>query len=76
VARTDDLVLDSVQCEELGRLCVLPRRHLNVVPSLEQEGNQGPEERDLGGVRDVDPDTHGRTLASGLLSADQMVYFE
>jgi hypothetical protein len=75
VPRPDDLVLDPMQRKELGRLGVLPRRHLDVVSPFAQERDQRSEERHLRGVRDVDPDVHAlTTLAAGLQKADHMVY--
>jgi hypothetical protein len=58
VARTDDLVLDAVKSEQLGRLGVFTRRHVHVVAPFEQESDQRSKERHLRGVRDVDPGAH------------------
>ena len=40
MAGSDDLVRDPVQLEELDRLRVLPRRHVDVVPALVEERDQ------------------------------------
>ncbi len=70
VPRADHLVLDSVEREQLGRLGVLTRRHVHVVAPLEQQCDQGSEERHLRRVRDVDPGAHAGTLPARLHRAD------
>jgi len=63
VSRPYDLVLDAVQLEELERLRVVPRRHLDRMSALGQECDERSEEEHLGRVRDIDPDAHPVTLA-------------
>ncbi len=66
--RADDLVGDAVQLQQLHRLRVLARRHLDVVTALAEERDQRPEERHLRRVRDVDPDAHGRDPSRSRIS--------
>src|SRR5437762_12669304 len=72
VSRPYDLVLDAVQLEELERLRVVPRRHLDLLPALRQEGDERPEEEHPGRARDGDPDAHQVTLACGDGSGSRM----
>ena len=70
------LVRDAVQLEQLERLRVLARRHLDLVALSLEQADQGPEEGDVRRVRDVDPDSHrndsircayGHAAAGGVL---------
>jgi hypothetical protein len=68
-------VLDSMEAQQLQSLGVLAGADVDGVPALAKQGEQRPEERDLGRVRDVDPDPHApTTLANCLHDADQSVY--
>ena len=70
------VVVDVVQREQLHGLGVFPRRDRDVVAAFVQERDERPEERHLGRVRDVDPDPHHASLATGLPGADCLVYIK
>ena len=56
-------VRDAVQREQLERLRVVARRHLDLVAPGPENADQRSEERHLRRVRDIDPNAHGVTLA-------------
>ena len=61
--------LDPVQLEQLHRLRVLARGHLDLVPALAQQPDQRPEDEHVRRVREVDPDAHLRaTLTAHWIS--------
>ncbi len=60
VRRADDVVVDTSRGEQLERLRVVPRGHLDLGAALPQQPEQRPEEGDVGRVGDVDPDAHPR----------------
>ena len=57
---TDYGGLDPVQLKELHGLGVLTGGHVYLVALLAEEANEGPKDEDVGRVREVDPDAHGR----------------
>jgi hypothetical protein len=59
---TDRRRLDPMQLEQLHRLRVLARGHLDLVAALLEQPDQGTEDEHVRGVGQVDPDAHRRPL--------------
>ena len=60
----DHLGLDPVPLEQLERLRVVARRHLDLVATLPQEPDQRPEHQHVRRRGDVDPDLHLASASS------------
>ena len=58
MGRADDRVRQAGVLEELERLCEVARRDRHLVPTSLEQRDERPEEDDVRGVRDVDPDAH------------------